>query len=112
MKVSYLVRWKPYQILRTLHEGETCEIPEGCDIIKTPLSFSDEHIEKWNGNIDWNKVLMLHENKKYFEIFLMHNHGKWTDEHYCCERFEKHVDYNVELYKNTERKRARVQGAV
>lgn len=104
MPVRYLVRWNPYQILRTLHD-EDCEVPDGCDIITQPLSFTEEFIQKWQGNIDWNKVLELHENGKYFDIFVMHNKGEWTDDVYCCDRFQKHVDYNVELYKNTLRKK-------
>jgi hypothetical protein len=55
MKVRYLVKWNPYHVVRVLHEGETCEVPEGFDIISQPLSFSEEFIDKWQGNIDWEK---------------------------------------------------------
>ena len=108
MEVRYLVKWNPYQILRTLHDGETCDVPDGCDIIKQPLSFTEEYIEKWQGNIDWDKVIELHKEQKYFDIFVMHNKGEWTDDVYCCDRYSKHVDYNVELYKKKKKKMGRV----
>ncbi len=105
MKVRYLVKWNPYHVVRVLHEGETCEVPEGFDIISQPLNFSEEFIDKWQGNIDWEKVLELHEKGKYFDIFVMHNQYEWTDDNYCCERYYKNVDYNVELYKNSNRQK-------
>ena len=108
MPVRYLVRWNPYHILRTLHDGETCDVPDGCDIISQPLEFSEQFIEKWQGKIDWGKVLELHGEGKYFDIFVMHNKGEWTDDNYCCDRYIKNVDYNVELYKNSIGKLERV----
>jgi hypothetical protein len=105
MKVRYLVRWNPYHVVRVLHDGETCEVPEGFDIISQPLSFSEQFIEKWQGDIDWEKVLELHEKGKYFDIFVMHNQGEWTDDNYCCETYYKNVDYNVGLYKNSRKQK-------
>lgn len=98
----YLVRWKPYHILKVLHGDEKCVVPKGCDIISSPLEMVEEYIEKWQGNIDWDLVLELHRDKNYFEIFKMHNINKWTDDHYCCDsRHIKHVEYNVAIYKNS-----------
>jgi hypothetical protein len=102
MNLRYLVKWSPYQVLRILYEGEECEIPHGCDIVTNLIDDADAFIPKWQGNINWEQVLGLYEQEKYLDIFLMHNRNEWTNEVYCCERYKKHVDWNVGLYKNTK----------
>jgi hypothetical protein len=101
MSRRYLVRWSPYQILRVLHDDEICEVPNGCDIINEPLDSCQKYIDKWQGKINWDKVLDFHAKGDYKEIFIMHNNGNWTDDVYCCDRYKANVDYNVGLFKNS-----------
>lgn len=97
--MRYLVRWNPFEVLKYLGENEPCDIPDGCDIVKDLPDNVFERMKVWQGDIDWETVLRLHENGDYLSIFRMHNENGWSDDYYCCEYMKKYVDYNVELYK-------------
>jgi len=105
MNLKYLVRWSPYKVLRVLVDDEICEVPVGCDIVNNLLEDMEQPVLEWRGQIDWDLVLSLYDKKDYLKIFLLHTENKWSNEVYCCTYFEKYVDYNVELYKNTKRQK-------
>ncbi len=100
--MSFLVRWSPFEVLKEIYGSELVEVPPGCDII------SSLPVPVFNKSSDWDmsivpvkKVLNLHQAGDYMSIFKMHNEGKWSEIHYCCEYHKKVVDKNVMEIRKT-----------
>lgn len=99
--MRYLVQWSPYTVLKILEDGETCDVPDGCDIVKQPLEYIQEKFEKWEGEIDWDLVMGLYKSGNFLEIFKLHNSNQWSEDHYCCDKHRKNVIHNVGLWENS-----------
>ena len=93
-----LVRWNPYEILGIFPSTEGVEVPDGCEFV---IGLAEANTIWQIGDMSlWKKAYGLWLQKKYKEIFIMHNEGGWSSYYYCCDSYEKIVDMNIQYGLN------------
>lgn len=94
--MNYLVKWDPYSVVMEVEEGVVINVPPGHDLLSSlPVPVFNKN-DRWNFSIvPVKEVLSLWDQGNYRSIYKLHNAGKWSDLHYCCEFHKSIVERNV-----------------
>lgn len=83
-------------VLAQFEDPRGVQVPEGCDLLTSLPYPVFNKSDKWDFSlVPVEEVLSLYKSGDFRAIYKMHNDGKWSELHYCCDFHKTIVLKNV-----------------